>query len=490
MDDQTVQVHVRVSDFGTNQPTPVRIRFECADRSTPAPLGRLAHFSHQRGLDHGGQLFLHGKNYHIIDGSCEVRLLPGPIKVEISKGPNYTPVDQIFHVSEGQIALRLTIHRQSDWRSSFWFSGDTRVQYLPPHAALLESQAEDIDVVNLLALEEPDSQGQLSTITNLLAFSGTEPLLQSSDNLITVNTLNIHPLRGSLALLNSHRPVYPLRAGEMDGYSEWSVEAWCQQCHRKKGVVVWSDLPRLTMANPQTEALAVAVLGGIDTWEISKIPEPNWTDLEPYYELLDLGLSIGLVGGSGKDRSTIPIGQVRTYAFLDVNNPFSYSSWMEAVRKSQTFATSGPFLQFQVNDQQPGGLLSTDGESNHLPVMIRVQSEMPGILELLINHEVRMTAEQMIQQQFHLENDSWIAARWRSVDGSHFSHTSPIWWKGTNQPSSIQAKSIGRLKNRLDQGQEWTHHHGLRGEKASDFDRVIELAREKLDHQLNRVRNR
>src|SRR5262249_151094 len=82
---------------------------------------------------------------------------------------------------------------------------------LPPPAAVLEGAAEGLDIVNVLADDTPD----------LLAFSGGVPALEAHGCRAVVNTLNSHPVLGSLALLDSHRVVYPLRFGG-DLPDDWS----------------------------------------------------------------------------------------------------------------------------------------------------------------------------------------------------------------------------------------------------------------------------
>src|SRR5207248_1703111 len=127
--------------------------------------------------------------------------------------------------------------------------------------------------------------------------------------LVAVNTLNTHPVLGCVALLNSHRPVFPLRFGG-DRPDHWSVADWCDQCHRKTGLVVWPDLPRLRPDQPQGEALAALVLGKVDAFEVG----PDLGSLSDYHRLLDAGFRPVLVGGSGKDSNAVVLGSMRTYA--------------------------------------------------------------------------------------------------------------------------------------------------------------------------------
>src|SRR5207237_291298 len=88
---------------------------------------------------------------------------------------------------------------------------------------------------------------------------------------------------------------------------DWSVCDWCDQCHRKGGLVVWVDAFEPAGGLVGGEALVAAVLGKIDAVEVS--PEPRKTPLLPWvYRLWDAGFRVPLVGASGKHRSPDPGG--------------------------------------------------------------------------------------------------------------------------------------------------------------------------------------
>jgi hypothetical protein len=473
-------VHVRINDAATGRPTPVRIRFLPDDGSRPVPLGRLGSFSLARGEDLGGHLYLDGQTFFFIDGTCEVRLPPGGLRVEASKGPEYKSLEQDTVLAPGQVSLRLTVERRTDLRKQAWFSGDTRSLYLTPHAALLEAAAEDLDVVNLLAFEDPPRGNHPARLPNLLAFSGTETSLQSPGHLVVVNTLNVHPFLGSVALLNSHRAVYPLRSGDLDSTENWSVLAWCEQCHRKKGLVVWPDLPRLTRECPQAEALAAAILGQIDAWEITELPDADWSNLEAWYELLDCNLRLALVGGSGKDSNTVALGQVRTYAQLVSEEPLTYAAWVEAVRKMRTVATTGTFLKLLVNGQGPGSVLDMQG-ANSIPVLrIQVEADEPGELELVVNHRVHADAERSLEREMTLNEGGWIAARWRSRQGDLFAHTSPIYVPCASGPWRPARSRLNRLLDRLQTAQRWVGQSVWGTQHAQEVEQVLQPAYQRL----------
>src|SRR5580704_6000180 len=101
-------VHVRVSDADTSQPTPVRLHISDADGRVYPPLGQFAEFATGRGEDVGGHVVLDRKCWYYIDGSCEVPLPSDvPLTVEATKGLEYEPVRQQLTLGAGQMSLRL-----------------------------------------------------------------------------------------------------------------------------------------------------------------------------------------------------------------------------------------------------------------------------------------------------------------------------------------------------------------------------------------------
>jgi hypothetical protein len=428
-------VHVRVNDAATGQPTPVRIRFTGPDGTYYAPFGRLTDFATGWNQDVGGNLLYGEKKYAYIDGTCEIRLPPGPIVLDVSKGPEYLPVRQEVILRPGQLSLRPAVQRWSDLRRDGWYAGDSGAHSLGPHAALLEAAAEDLAVVNLLARaclvqSPPDgwwgpSGGRSEpefhpAIPNILAFSGQRPALDGPGHMVVVNTHNRHPTLGSLGLLNCHRVVYPLTFGGEGEADDWSLADWCDQCHRKGGLVVWADESGRRSAPKyfDCESLADLILGKIDALEVVSFGFPSPQIVGTWYQLLNSGLHVPLVGGSTKSNNGVPLGCVRTYARLSEGEEFTYRTWIEAVRAGRTFATNGPLLSFTANGREPGTALDAAPSSP-----IRVHAEARSLapferLELVANGSVVGTAaasgspgSAFLDTDLTLPAGGWLAAR-------------------------------------------------------------------------------
>ncbi len=460
-------VHLRVNEADTGKPTPARVRLLDSAGAYRVPFGRLAEFATGPGEDVGGSLLLGAERFAYIDGACEVRLPPGPVTVEVSKGPEYSPLRREVTLGPGQISLRLTVERWIDLRPEGWYAGDTRATDLPPHAALLEGAAEGLAVVNLLARERP-GQGGAPAVPNLLAFSGTRPALEGPECLVAVNTLNAHPPLGTVALLNCHRVVYPLRSGGPDGLDDWSVADWCDQCHRKRGLVVWPDLPRLTAEHPQGEALAALVLGKVDAYEVSRFNDPEPEALAHWYRLLDCGLRVPLAGGSGKDSNAVALGSVRTYARIPPGEALSYAAWVEALRAGRTFVTNGPLLSLTVEGQGPGSVIEAPPEGRQVRVRVEAQSTVPfDRLEVLADGNVIADKEASgnrqaaaVEVEHAPAGSGWLAARcWgreRLADGQCvYAHTAPVYFQAEGRPVRPPAGTVAPLLAVLDRTSDW-----------------------------------
>jgi hypothetical protein len=401
-------VHVRVNDTATGKPTPVRIRFTDSAGKYFAPLGRLAVFATSRGHDVGGNLLFHGKEYAYIDGTCEIRLSPSPLHVEIYKGPEYEPVETEIGLTPGKLALRFEIGRRTDPRNEGWFSGDTRCHFLSPRAALLEGAAEGLAVVNVLAEQLGDS------IPNILEFSGQDLARQGNDCLVAVGTRNTHPTLGDLLLLNAHRVVFPLTFGGPDGFDDWTLADWCSQCHRKNGLVVGDGL--LSVEEPKRgELLADALLGAVDALQLT-VPDPTFpiplVALDEWTKLLNAGFRIPLVAGSGKDGNGVLLAGMRTYAHIRSGEPFTYRAWIEAIRAGHTFISSGPQLFFTVNGKEPGEALHLADPDERLRCRVEVRGSAIARVEVVASGNVVLAGDRPdLEGDLHAGQGGWLTAR-------------------------------------------------------------------------------
>lgn len=476
-------VHLRVNDAATGQPTPVRLRISGPDGQTFAPLGRLTRFPVGSGEAVGLNVLLGNEPFALIDGTCEVRLpTEVPLRLQVDKGPCYAPLDQTVTLGPGQMALRLRIERCLVPPGA---SLDLRCHALTPHAAALEGAAGGLDVVQLLVRETTFSSlhsGEaFVTLPNLEAFSGQQPALVQHGCSVVVNTLNTHPVLGSLALLQAHRVIYPLAFGGPDATDDWSLGDWADQCHRKGGLVVWVDAPGTAHGG---EALAALILGRVDALELA--PERGTiTGLREAYRLWSAGLRVPIVGASGKQSNREALGSLRT---LTLDGP----DWLAAVKAGRTAVSNGPVVRLLVNDQPPGARLTLPpGET--LRVVAWAESVQPfERLEVVADGKVIGTASPSLatassastalaestavagaavytaklELTHALESNGWLAARvvagarsWADRLTPLFAHTSCVMVE-VGVPGASQVQLRAQLSEALARVGEWAESVG------------------------------
>jgi hypothetical protein len=467
------RVHVRVNDTVTGKPTPCRVRFTDADGTYYAPYGRLTRFAAGPNQDVGGNVYLGLMPHAYLDGAGEIDLPAGELHLEIAKGLEYKPLRTQVHLAPGKLSLRFSVERWTDLRQQGWYSGDTRVLFLPPHAALLEAQAEDVAVVNLLAVEstQEDAFGEVvKAIANLPAFSGQQFALSVPGHGVAVNTLNRHPVMGSLSLLDCHRVVYPLTFGGPEGYDDWTLADWCDQCHRKAGLVVWADGHPPAPDVGQGEALADLVLGKVDAFEMDHFDGSSFDRFGDWTRLLDAGLIATLVGASGKDSNGRALGVLRTYAHLA--SEFSYEHWIGAVRDGKTFITNGPLLSFQVNGAEPSREELTVKSGSSLAIHAEARSWLPfDRLAVIYGGEVIGTAKSEAGSPYRAVLDiahpagstGWLIAGCfgetqipdRPAYQRIFAATSPVYVRTGEKTGSRHSAAVRRLVDDLDARMTW-----------------------------------
>lgn len=335
-------VHLRIADAASGKLLPCRLRVTDKAGKGRVPLGYLADPSAEKGREVGGHLVRDGTVWVYTDGSCEVRLPPGIVRLEASHGPLYEPVLQESDRGLGRIAIRIQL-KQAIFPAAGWYFADGRAHFLSPSAAALEGAAEGLDLVHLLALHAEETG--LPRLANRFDFSGQNVLLERHGCAVCVNTYHQGGPWGDLALLYCHRIVFPFMMGEA-GFEHYMLADWCYQCHRKGGLVIWPAFSGI-----MGERLPLALLGEIDAVEWCASSPWDEDTLQLWYALLNSGCRLSIVGASAKASNAVPLGAMRTATWLDSQQPFSLAGWVGAVKRGHTYATLGPILEWRINDR-------------------------------------------------------------------------------------------------------------------------------------------
>jgi hypothetical protein len=173
--------------------------------------------------------------------------------------------------------------------------------------------------------------------------------------------------------------------------------------------------------------------------------DENPLHTDHYYHMLDLGYAMTAIAGSdfpwcGKDHDNgrpernARIGNVRFYTYVD--EPFTYTAWLNALRKGHTFVTSGPMLSLTVNNKLPGDTVRVKkGATITINASAFGHADKVALnrVELIVNGKViparaspRSNGEVTIRHEMTAENGCWIALRVNAGE-SLAAHTTPVY---------------------------------------------------------------
>ncbi|WP_202865913.1 CehA/McbA family metallohydrolase [Paenibacillus contaminans] len=328
-----------------------------------------------------------------IDGEAEFKLPLGTVFVEITKGFEIRPIRRSYTVTDETDLITVELERVLPWRQKGWVTADTHVHFLSPQTALLEGEAEGINVVNLLTSQWGEMFSNLGDFDGRTTI-GSKENGGSGEYLVRVGTENRQHVLGHISLLGYEgKMILPLCSGGPDESGlgdplEATISEWARRCREQNGLVVIPHLP-----NPRAEGAAAIVIGEVDAVEMCSFENIgiNPYSLSDWYRYLNCGYMLPAVGGTDKMSQATAVGTIRTYALIR-DEPFTYDGWMNAVRRGHTFATLGPLLDFRAGDDgEMGSRLQLPASGGTLDVVWQVSSVTVPVtkIELVVNGELR-----------------------------------------------------------------------------------------------------
>lgn len=390
------RVTLRVVEKGSSTPVAVKLHIHGTAGEYLAPVDRHRIVNPAWFEDYSTD-FIHAERHACtyIPGETRVDLPLGRVYVEISKGYEIRPLRKVLIIKGDTELVEIELERVLPWRERGWVTADTHVHFLSPMTALLEGSGEGVNVVNLLASQ----WGEL--MTNVGDFDGkttwgSEEAGGDGEYFVRVGTENRQHVLGHISLLGYNGNIIaPMTTGGPNESAlgdpiEILLTEWARQCRKQGGLVIIPHFP-----DPRAENAASIIGGDVDGIEMT-----SWGDLysgiNPYslsdwYRYLNCGYMVPAVGGTDKMSATTAVGAVRTYARTDPSRRFDYQSWMDAVRRGETFVTYGPLLELSVDGKRMGSRIEMGNAGGTVEVTWEVASVTVPMsrVELLVNGEIR-----------------------------------------------------------------------------------------------------
>ena len=433
-------VHVTVLDDETGKPVPCRVHFRSPEGVPYQPHGHHNQVNSNLDswhIDVGGDMRLGQITYAYIDGTSQGWLPRGDVIVDVARGFEYEPIRTKVRIEPGQREFTLRLKRWVNMNQRRWFSGDSHVHFLSAQGSHIESQGEDLNVVNLL-------QSQWGSLfTNTEEFTGAPSISRVGNNIVYVSQENRQHFLGHMILWGLKKPVMPWCSdgpseSEIGGAMETTLSHWADEAHGQGGYVISPHFP-----NPNGEPATLVATGRLDGVEMIRSTEHNHNE---YYRYLNCGYKLPLVGGTDKMSSDVPVGLYRTYVNIPDDQEFNYDNWCRNVAKGRTFLSGGPIIGFSVEGKQIGDTVDLSG-----PGTVEVEAWAEGTLpvhrlEIVQDGRVVASTEESggtrkltLKASVKVNGHSWLAARcggpgyydmvpyhdqWQR---GRFAHTSPIY---------------------------------------------------------------
>ncbi|PYV10869.1 MAG: hypothetical protein DMG23_06215, partial [Acidobacteria bacterium] len=487
----------QVVDSASQRPTAVRLAFRSKEGRYIPPYGHRTEINAAWFEDYGGDVKLMDTSFAYVDGSFQVELPVGDVYVEMTKGFEYDAVRRKIAIQPGQRELKLEISRFTDLRSGGWVSADTHVHFLSPSTAILEGQAEGLNLINLLAAQWGD------LFTNVGDIPHGPLASRDGEMVVQVGTENRQHILGHLGLLGVRgAPVFPMSAAGPDesylGDPLWtSLAGWTDQCRDRGGLSVVAHFPY-----PKAEVAADIVLGKIDAVEIYPDYYPqefNTMRFLDWYRCLNCGYRLPVVGGTDKMGAYMPVGANRTYAYLG-QQEFNFESWAGAVRRGKTFLTSGPLLHLEADGHAPGDEIVLGTGGGTVEVHAEAKCFVPlHYLEIVWNgrvvasRQVREGAREIkLTERVQAPGAGWLAARCFSRLGPTtnwqfrvLAHTSPVYVRVPGQ-EVFSPKAAAYLLTLVEGAQTWVDTLATRPDPEG-FERIRKTLAEAHDRLHRRL---
>jgi hypothetical protein len=465
-------VRVHVIDKASGRPTPARIHIRSADGRYLPPYGHRHEVNDRWFEDYGADLLLGTTPYAYVAGEFDIELPSGPVYAELVKGFDYRPVRAEIAIAPGQRELTLEIDKPIDHRRAGWITADTHVHFLSPQTAWLEGQAEDINVVNLLATQWGDMY------TNVADYTASASAVSRDGTIVWVGTENRQHFLGHMNSLGLRSETYArmCAGGPPESYlgdPVWTTMAdWADHGRRHGALIVVPHFPM-----PYSEVVADVALGKIDGLEVRDFDTGVDTyAVREWYRLLNAGFRVAVVGGTDKMSAAMPLGGVRTYTRLG-ERQLSFDAWADAVRAGRTITSTGPYIHLEIEGATIGDEIRLRGNGGTLSVTAEASAFQPlSRLEIVYNGRVVADAEPRedrylirLSTNVHVGGGGWIAARcegtgtlWHLWPMRPVAHTSPIYIVGA---SAAQPRpDLAYLQTIVEGGLTWLDALGTRAD--------------------------
>ncbi|TWU28539.1 hypothetical protein Pla144_18290 [Bythopirellula polymerisocia] len=440
-----------------------------ADEQTGKPLAVRMELRNSRGkpvrVRPEGAVVL--DDYLVFDGSITLELKKGNYEFFVEAGPEFETRKGHFTIDRhAEDSTDLKLARRVNMQNEGWWAADLDVSQEFENMPLL-MRAAGLDYIPVTV--SANNHGKCSE----MKLRGNEPLSSLSPPLFGPWATLDNRRGGGLILIAEETP-YPVCAADAD---EPSLEVLRSASEQGDQIIALSpfawDLP-LWIATGKLDAIQLIhrhalVDKVIDNEEggyrrdkkfyPGAMGNGRWSEAI-YHHLLNCGLQIPPVAGSGSGINGNPVGTNRVYAWCE--REFSREAWFDALRAGQVMVTNGPLLRTNVEGHPPGHVFSLGaGESHDFQISLSLTFYEKAAVEYLeilkdghVVHQIRL--RDLAQNQGRLplltfNSSGWFAVRAMTSNTKNyqFATTGPYYVQSEYQPR-VSRRSVQFFLDWLD----------------------------------------
>jgi hypothetical protein len=327
------EIHIEIVDSATGQPIAARMHLSAgrlgnAVPSTKSRPKRRVKMSVPGSAEFGGHFY--------IDGAATLPLKVGPYTFELEATPEYlNQTGQFVIERHADDSKRIEMRRVVDLAKEGWFAGDLDVHRNAKDLPLI-LRAEGLRIVPNVDLETMPDDAALEVEGHFIArtpYAWNLPVWLADHKLEAIELIHRHSLREGVI------------DDENDG-------------------------------RPRDKSLFPGPRGN-----------GRWSEAV-YFHVLNCGLRIPPVAGSGSGTNDSPVGTNRVY--VRCGNEFSPAAWWDNLRAGRVFVTNGPLLRPMVEGEPPGYVFHIEtGQALALEIGLNLATRVPvDYLQIIKNGTV------------------------------------------------------------------------------------------------------
>jgi hypothetical protein len=331
-------LEVKVLDANTGQPIAARMRLRQSS-------GRPAK---SRGLG----VAQHGDHYYV-DGQADLGLRRGQYTFELEAGPEYKPVSGHFEIERrAEDSKTVEMHRAADLGKEGWRGADLLAERGGSHFSAA-MRGELLSYCPLTAWR--NDGGGWSEVPTAVSEAGSLVIYGPSAARLRTDAGDLLFVRPEGALSRQDlktiggASLAELRAARESGLrviaadaASWRLPIWLAGDVLDAVVVVdASDQPR---QNKQAKSWGRSPDAAMFPGDVGAA---RWREAI-YFQLLNAGLRLAPVAGSGTGGNDLPLGACRVYANTSeplAPEPLVPEEWWDSVATGEVMVTNGPLLR-------------------------------------------------------------------------------------------------------------------------------------------------